>query len=89
MSKEFISDLDKATIEIARINQRLTKALMEKSYAEKEYSDLSYKFLVLQLYMKYNLTEKDSISEHGEITRSGDLKENHESDSFNEIKEND
>jgi hypothetical protein len=38
---------------------------------QNETSELAYKYVVLQLYMKYGLTEADAISEAGDILRGG------------------
>ena len=71
--KEKISDLDKMTIELAKANKRAALANAEKAIAQNDNADLAYKYLVLQLYMKYNMTEADIINEQGEIVRGGAL----------------
>ena len=71
MPKEKLSDLDKMTLELAKSNKRTALANAEKAIAKNENAELAYKYIVLQLYMKYGLTEADAINEQGEILRGG------------------
>ena len=71
MPKEKLSDLDKMTLELAKSNKRTALANAEKAIAQNENAELAYKYIVLQLYMKYGLTEADAINEQGEILRGG------------------
>jgi len=68
-----ISELDRLSLELAKSNRRLALANAEKALAQNETADVSYKYLVLQLYMKYGLTEVDAINEAGEILKGGAL----------------
>lgn len=67
---EKLSDADKNNLDIAIMNKKLALANAEKAIAQHENAELSYKYYVIQLYMKYGLKSSDSITESGEITRS-------------------
>lgn len=67
-----LSDQDKMTLELAKVNRKLALAQAEKALAENNASEMSYKYLVLQLYMKYGLTESDGIDEQGNFIRNMD-----------------
>jgi hypothetical protein len=57
--------------------QRLTAlADARTAIAQNEKAELSYKYVVLQLYMKYGLTDADAISETGDIIKNGALPQN-------------
>lgn len=71
-----LSDIDRMALELAR-QQRLTAlADARAAIAQNEKAELSYKYVVLQLYMKYGLTDADAISETGEIVKGGALPQN-------------
>lgn len=65
-----LSPEDKATLEMAKLNRKLAVANAEKALAENQVAELTFKNLVLQLYMKYGLTEADGIDEQGALIRS-------------------
>ena len=68
-----LSDIDRMALELAR-QQRLTALADAKAaIAQNEKAELSYKYVVLQLYMKYGLTDADAISETGDIVKNGAL----------------
>ena len=68
-----LSDIDRMALELAR-QQRLTAlADARAAIAQNEKAELSYKYVVLQLYMKYGLTDADAISETGDIVKNGAL----------------
>lgn len=68
-----LSDMDRMALELAR-QQRLTALADAKTaIAQNEKAELAYKYVVLQLYMKYGLTDADAISETGEIVKNGAL----------------
>lgn len=68
-----LSDIDRMALELAR-QQRLTALADAKAaIAQNEKAELAYKYVVLQLYMKYGLTDADAISETGEIVKNGAL----------------
>lgn len=66
---EKLSDADKNNLDLALMNKKLAYANAEKAIAQNENAELSYKYFVIQLYMKYGLKSSDSITESGEITR--------------------
>jgi hypothetical protein len=66
-----LQEIDRMALELAKANRKVTLANAEKALAQNETSELAYKYVVLQLYMKYGLTEVDAISEAGEILRGG------------------
>lgn len=68
-----LSDIDRMALELAR-QQRLTALADAKAaIAQNEKAELAYKYVVLQLYMKYGLTDADAISEAGDIVKNGAL----------------
>jgi hypothetical protein len=70
-SSEKLLDTDRMALELAKANRKTALAQAEKALAQNETAELAYKYVVLQLYMKYGLTESDAISEAGEILRGG------------------
>lgn len=60
---EVLSQEDKMALELAKMNKRLAIASVENA-------ELHYKYVVLQIYMKYGLTQNDAIDEHGNINRN-------------------
>lgn len=72
--KETLSDIDKMALELAKSRRQTVLAQAEKALAQNESAELAFKYVVLQLYMKYNLTEQDAINEQGEILRGGAAK---------------
>lgn len=68
-----LADMDRMALELAR-QQRLTAlADARAAIAQNEKAELAYKYVVLQLYMKYGLTDADAISEGGDIVKNGAL----------------
>ncbi len=66
-----ISELDRMALELSKSNKKVALAQAEKALAQNETAELAYKYIVLQLYMKYKLTEQDAINENGDILRGG------------------
>lgn len=66
-----LAEVDRMALELAKSNRKTALAQAEKALAQNETADLAYKYVVLQLYMKYGLTEADAITEAGEIVRGG------------------
>lgn len=62
-----LSPDDKVALDLAKAKRDLAVAQAEKMVAQSETADVSFKYLVLQIYMKYKLTEKDGIDEAGNI----------------------
>ncbi len=70
---ERLAEVDRLALELAKSNRRTVLAQAEKALAQNETAELAYKYVVLQLYMKYGLTDADAINESGEIMRGGAL----------------
>jgi hypothetical protein len=64
-----IQEADRLALELAKMNKRLAAVNAEKALAQNETADIHYKYVVLQVYMKYNLTPNDSIDDDGNILR--------------------
>lgn len=67
--KETLNDMDKMILDLAKSKRQTALALAEKALAQNETAEISYKYIILQIYMKYGLTEADAINENGEIMR--------------------
>lgn len=72
-NKEKLLDIDRMALELARQQRATALAEARTALAQNEKAELAYKYVVLQLYMKYGLTDADAISEGGEIVRGGAL----------------
>lgn len=70
-----LSDNDKNKLSLSIMNRKLALANAQKVLAEQENAELAYKYFVIQLYMKYGLTQNHVITENGEIV----LKDQNES----------
>lgn len=70
---EALSDVDRLSLELAKSARFTAVAEAKAALANQEKADISYKYVVLQLYMKYGLTPADAIKETGEILRGGAL----------------
>lgn len=69
--QEKMADVDRMALELAKSRRETALAEAKTALAQNEKADLSYKYVVLQLYMKYGLTEADAITESGDIVRGG------------------
>lgn len=65
-----ISDADKSNIDVARLKKLLYTAEARAAILQNEKIDIEYKYLILQMYMKYGLTNDDAISENGDIVKN-------------------
>ncbi len=70
---EKLSDLDRMALELSKQQRQTALAEARAALAQNEKAELAYKYVVLQLYMKYGLTEADVINENGDIVRGGAL----------------
>jgi hypothetical protein len=66
-----LTDADRLALELGKANKKTAIAIAEKAIAQNETAELAYKYTVLQIYMKYGLSESDAISETGEILKGG------------------
>ncbi len=71
-----LKEQDKHMLDLAKTNKRIASLNAEKALAQSETAELQYKYIVLQIYMKYGLSPKDGIDEEGNIVRAGDSNEN-------------
>jgi len=62
-----LSDFDKVQLELVKANRKIALAEAKEYIAKSEKADLEYKNYILQIFMKYKLTDVDSIDEHGNI----------------------
>jgi hypothetical protein len=65
-----MDETDRMALELAKANRKVSLAEAQTALAKNENSELQYKYVVLQIYMKYGLTANDSITEAGEILRN-------------------
>jgi hypothetical protein len=70
---EKLSDTDRLSLDLAKAKRQTVLAEAKTALANNENAELQYRYLVLQLYMKYGLTAADAISEAGDIIRGGAL----------------
>ena len=75
IQKPRISEQDRMALEVAKANKKTAIAQAEKAIAQNDTAELAYKYTVLQIYMKYGLTEADALTEGGEIIKNGALKQ--------------
>lgn len=66
-----LMETDKLALDLARARRQTALETAKTALAQNENAELAYKYLVLQIYMKYGLSEVDAISEAGEIVRGG------------------
>jgi hypothetical protein len=66
-----LSEVDKLSLDLARAKRQTVLAEAKTALANNDNAELSYKYLILQLYMKYGLTAADAISEAGDIVLGG------------------
>lgn len=70
MVPEMLSQADFSALEIAKLNRKVALKEAEKALAQNESADMSFKYVILQLYMKYKLdVTGDAISDDGKIMR--------------------
>ena len=71
--QERMQDVDRLALELAKAKREVALAEAKTAIANNEKADLAYRYVVLQLYMKYGLTEADAITEGGDVVRGGAL----------------
>ena len=62
---------DRMELELSKMRRRLAVSEAEKALSESNRVELEYKYIVLQIYMKYGLTQQDAIDEKGNILVGG------------------
>ena len=70
-----LMDVDRMALELAKQRRQTALAEAKTALAQNENAELSNKYVVLQLYMKYGLSDADAISEGGEIIKNGALQQ--------------
>ena len=70
-----LSDVDRLALELAKQRRQTALAEAKTALAQNENAELAYKYVVLQIYMKYGLSDADAISESGEIVKNGALQQ--------------
>lgn len=63
-----LSEIDKLHLDLIKSNKKASIAEAKEYIAKSEKADLEYKNFVLQIFMKYKLTNVDSIDENGNIS---------------------
>lgn len=74
--QEKLIEQDRMTLDLAKARRGTAEAQAKEALAKNETAELAYRYIVLQLYMKYGLTAADAITEAGEIIRGGALAQN-------------
>jgi len=73
---EKISEEDRLTLELAKANRRVALAEAEKALAKNESSEVNYRYVVLQIFMKYGMNPSaDLLKEDGTVLRGGLLEQ--------------
>lgn len=57
-----ISEEDMLKWELAKLNKQLAISQAETALAKSDVADLHHRYTVLQIYMKYKLTDQDTIN---------------------------
>lgn len=68
-----LSEVDKMALDLAKERRLTALAEAKTAMAKNENAELSFKYTVLQIYMKYSLNQDDAISEDGTIIKGGAL----------------
>ena len=66
---EKLIDADKMTLDISKMKRELALANAKTAIAQSESAELTYNNIVLQLAIKYKLSDGDVINDNGEIQR--------------------
>ncbi len=78
-SPKRLQEIDRLVLELTKQKKLIALANAEKVLAQQECADLHYKYVVLQLYMKYHLDgTADAIGEDGTILYGGAIQQNKE-----------
>lgn len=67
---EKLSDQDCFALEKAKMNKSLAETELKASQLQNTAADLQFKNVVLQLYMKYGMSQNDAFDEQGNIHRN-------------------
>ncbi len=64
-----LTDEDRLTLQLAKSRNETALYIAKEALAKSETAEVTYKYVVLQLYMKYGLSPQDGLSENGDIIR--------------------
>ncbi len=64
-----LSDEDKHVLELSKMKRALALSNAEKALAQNESAEAQYRYIILQLSVKYNLKNDDIINDDGSIVR--------------------
>jgi hypothetical protein len=67
---EVISESERLSLELAKMNRKLASTNAELALAKSELAELGFRYQVLQLYRKYGLADTDGLNEQGQIMRN-------------------
>ena len=70
---EKIADVDRMALELAKSKRAVALAEAKTALANNDNAELAYKYVVLQIYMKYGMNVQDALNENGDIVRGGAL----------------
>ena len=70
-----LSDVDKMALDLAKERRVTAQSEVKLAQAKGENAELSFRYVVLQLYMKYGLTNQDALAEDGTIVLGGALQQ--------------
>lgn len=73
VAKPKIDELDRMALELAKSRRQTALSDAKTALAQNETAEMAYKYVVLQIYMKYGLSEADALNENGEIIKDGAL----------------
>jgi len=66
-----LADEDKAALDLAKSRKETASALAREAAAKGETAELAFRYVVLQLYMKYGLGQNDALGDDGTILIGG------------------
>ena len=69
--KERIGAEDVHALELAKARLETSQAQANEAAARLEAATMTYRYIILQIYMKNNMGQSDALSENGDIIRGG------------------
>lgn len=66
-----LAELDKMALDLAKEKKNVAVAEAQTALAKKENAELAYRHMILQIYYRYGLSERDAIGEDGTILIGG------------------
>ena len=71
--QEKLSAEDINLLQVSRLNRQVAQLTAEKAIADNNTADILYKYTILQLYVRNNLSSSDAIDEQGNIHRNANV----------------